>query len=216
MGITKQIHISTFYLGSELDFVSRNIPVQEQILNLRKAGSPLFLMVGTIEPRKNHRQVFNAFRKLWAQGAEVRLVIVSARSWKSDDLLQEITEHPEHGRRLFLIRDASDTDVDWLYRNSDALIMASEVEGFGLPIVEARQRGLPVICSDIPVFREIAIPGTDFFLLYDVDDLVRVVKEFLARPRATERLVTGWITWRESARQLLNEVKLMESRARTC
>ena len=216
LGVTQQIPISSFYLGSELDFVSHKIPVQPKILSLRKAGSPLFLMVGTIEPRKNHRQVFNAFRRLWALGAEVRLVIVSARSWKSDDLLQQIIEHPEYERRLFLIRDASDTDIDWLYRNSDALIMASEIEGFGLPIVEARQRGLPVICSDIPVFREITIPGTDFFLLYDVDDLVRVVKEFVARPRNSERLATGWITWRESARELLSEVKLMESKARTC
>ncbi len=174
---------------------------------LSSVGSPLFLMIGTIEPRKNHRHVFEAFRRVWAKGIDARLAIVGARDWKTEELLAEIAEHPEAERRLFLIRDASDVDVKWLYENATALIMASEVEGFGLPIVEARQMGLSVICSDIPVFAELAAEGTEFFRLGDVDDLARVIMTHLALGRTGSRAGKGWITWRESSQQLLGAIR---------
>jgi len=206
VGPARSIPVSTFYLGAELDFVSSAGSVQDRVLSLKSVESPIFLMVGTIEPRKNHRHVFNAFKRLWAQGIDARLAIVGARDWKTEDLLAEIVEHPEAGRRLFLIRDASDADVKWFYENATALIMASEVEGFGLPIVEARQMGLSVICSDIPVFTELAADGTEFFRLGDVDDLVRVIVGHLAIGRARSGTKGGWITWRESSQQLLGAV----------
>jgi len=206
--MTRNIPISYFYLGSELDLAPDQAPVQPYIRDLAQGSSPLFLVVGTIEPRKNHRQIFDAFCKLWAQGLEARLIIV-ARSWMNR-LARQMARHSELNRKLYLIRDASDSDVDWLYRHSDALIMASEAEGFGLPIVEARQRALPVICSDIPVFREIAGSGTRFFALHDVDDLCRAVRDFLKRQSPDNVSATGWITWRESTMQLLGEIKLMD------
>jgi alpha-1,2-rhamnosyltransferase len=205
-GLARSIPVSSFYLGAELDFVRDAVSVQERVSTLKSVESPIFLMVGTIEPRKNHRHVFDAFRKLWAQGIDARLAIVGARDWKSEDLLAEIAEHPEAGRRLFLIRDASDADVKWFYENATALIMASEVEGFGLPIVEARQMGLSVICSDIPVFAELAAPGTAFFRLGDVDDLARVIVSHLGSRPVRSGTKGGWITWRESSQQLLGAV----------
>ena len=207
MRMSRSIPVSTFYLGAELDALNGGASVQEKILRLKGVASPIFLMVGTIEPRKNHRHVFEAFKKLWARGIDARLAIVGARDWKTDDLLAELGEHPEMGRRMLLIRDASDADLKWLYENATALIMASQVEGFGLPIVEARQMGLPVICSDIPVFAELAVAGTEFFRLGDVDDLARVILVHLALPHTRSRAKGGWINWRESSQQLLVAVR---------
>jgi alpha-1,2-rhamnosyltransferase len=202
------IRVSSFHLGSELDFVDGAMRVQKKLLSLKSEGSPIFLMVGTIEPRKNHRQVLEVFQKLWIEGVNARLAVVGAWDWKSEELLSEMVRHPEAGRRLLLIRDASDVDLQWLYENATALIMASEVEGFGLPIVEARQVGLPVICSDIPVFAELAAPGTEFFRLGNVEDLSRLIRSHLASRRPRDRTAKGWITWRESARQLLAAIRL--------
>jgi glycosyltransferase involved in cell wall biosynthesis len=114
--------------------------------------------------------------------------------------------HAEAGRRLLVIRDATDSDLKWLYENATALIMASEVEGFGLPIVEARQMGLPVICSDIAVFRELAAPGTEFFRRGSVDDLTKVIRSHIVSQRPRERSSDGWISWRQSSRQLLDAI----------
>jgi len=206
LGIARSISVSSFYLGSGLDFAGGNVSIREELLKLKSAASPMFLMVGTIEPRKNHRHVFDAFKRLWTEGVDARLVIVGAGDWMSEDLLGEIARHPETGHRLFLIRDASDADLQWLYQNATALIMASEVEGFGLPIVEARRMGLPVICSDIPVFAEFAVEGTQFFRLGDVDDLVRVIGARAAVHGARVERMDGWITWRESTQQLLSAI----------
>jgi glycosyltransferase involved in cell wall biosynthesis len=207
LGIARTIPVSSFCLGSDLDFADGRIVVQRKLLRLKSAASPIFLMVGTIEPRKNHRDVFNAFKKLWAQGVDARLVIVGARDWMSEDLLWEIARHPETEKRLFLIRDASDADLHWLYVNANALVMASEVEGFGLPIAEAGRLGLQVICSDIPVFSEFAGTGTEFFRVGDVDDLARVIAARVALPSAPVEGRGGWITWRESAQQLLGSIE---------
>jgi len=201
--MTRSIPVSSFYLGCDLDFVDDLNAVQEKILSLEKVKSPIFLMVGTIEPRKKHRDVLGAFERLWAQGVEARLVIVGGRDWMSGELLAEIAGHAEAERRLFLIRDASDSDLQWLYERAAALIMASEVEGFGLPIVEAKRAGLPVICSNIPVFAEIAAGEAEFFRLGNVDDLVRAILKRLASCGECATTSRGWISWRESARQLL-------------
>jgi glycosyltransferase involved in cell wall biosynthesis len=56
---------------------------------------------------------------------------------------------------LYWIEGASDEELQRLYASCDALIAASYMEGFGLPIVEAAEYGKPVIASDIPVFREV-------------------------------------------------------------
>jgi len=206
LGIARDIPVSTFRLGADGDLGKSGNVVQERVLRLRSDSSPFFLMVGTVEPRKNHRQVLDAFKELWAQGFAARLVIVGERDWKSEELLTKIREDPEAERRLFLIRNASDTDLRWLYENATALVMASDIEGCGLPMVEAHQLGLPVICSNIPVFVEFAVEGTAFFRLGDVDDLARVIKAHVTSDGARVRRSGRWITWRESTQELLSAV----------
>jgi alpha-1,2-rhamnosyltransferase len=208
-GGDRAIPVLSFYLGAELEESAGGEAVQKKVLALRRVESAMFLMVGTIEPRKNHRDVFEAFKRLWADEVDARLIIVGREQWKSEELLAEMSRHGEMERRLVLIRNASDEDVKWLYENSTALIMASEVEGFGLPIVEARWAGLPVICSDIPVFREIAGPEVRAFRVGDVDDLVRVIGAQLKSEVKRTHGEGQWITWRESAEQLVEAIRAL-------
>ena len=205
-GESRSIRVLSFYLGSELEEGADDGTVQKKVLALRQGESAMFLMVGTIEPRKNHRDVFEAFKRLWASGVDARLIIVGREQWKSEALLAEMSRHEEIDRRLVLIRNAADADVRWLYENSTALIMASDIEGFGLPIVEARRAGLPVICSDIPVFREVAGSEATEFRVGDVDDLVRVIGAHLRSERERTHGKDQWITWRESAEQLVDAI----------
>ena len=87
--------------------------------------------------------------------------------------------------------------------------MSSHAEGFGLPIVEALQRGLPVMASDIPVFREI---GGEFVAYFDLGDSKSLEKLVLTYERT--RLVPAvrplqewrWLDWKESAKQLMDGV----------
>jgi O-antigen biosynthesis alpha-1,2-rhamnosyltransferase len=197
--------IAHFYLGSELDFHLGDEDVRPAIRDMFRTDAHVFLMVGSIEPRKKHAFVLDAFDRLWAAGGDGCLVIIGRQGWRTEDLLERIGNHPESGKRLHVLRDASDSELDHAYRNASALIIASEAEGFGLPVVEAFQRGLPVLCSDIPVFREIADGRATFFSLDHPDRLACAIMDFATKhDPATrwERSPTEWLTWRESTVQL--------------
>ena len=112
-------------------------------------------------------------------------------------------------KKLFLVRDANDRDLTSLYVATTGLIMASFAEGFGLPIIEAFQRGANVACSDIPVFREIAGEHASYFDPHDSDSLADAVRSLSEMGEARKRQVylsPGNVSWAESTQQLLSKV----------
>jgi len=194
-----------FHLGSELDLSEATAAVEPRLAKLFEAPEPVFLMVSTIEPRKNHDYLLDAFELAWAAGSKARLCIAGRIGWKCDALLARVRNHPQLNQRLFMFNDLSDTSLEHAYSHARSLVFPSYVEGFGLPLVEAMQRGLPAMGSDIPVFREI---GGDFMAYFD-----------LAEPQSLADLVVGfehsgqfpatrdvadwrWIGWREASAQL--------------
>lgn len=196
--------IRHFHLGSQLDFSSKNAVGSPRISQIFAPAKPTYLMVGSIEPRKMHQHVFETFDRLWSQGEDIRLVIVGRQAWKTDTLIQRMAEHPRLGTHLFVLRDASDEELEACYDKASALIIASEIEGFGLPVVEALQRGLPVLCSDIPVFKEIAGETALFFKLDDIDDLAALLRRTsdMDLNGQLPRRVVEWMDWTESTKQL--------------
>jgi glycosyltransferase involved in cell wall biosynthesis/SAM-dependent methyltransferase len=197
--------IDHFYLGSELDLVHTNDRPRDELRSIFDCDRHVFLMVGSIEPRKNHSYVLDAFERHWAQGRDAAMVIIGRQGWRNEQFLDRVASHKERGRRVFVLRDASDAELDYAYRNASALIIASDVEGFGLPVVEAFQRGLPVLCSNIPVFREIADGKATFFELDRNESLTEVIEEFCRAHDVagrSGRAPQAWITWQESTDQL--------------
>lgn len=170
-------------------------------------GIPSFLMVGTIEPRKGHAQTLDAFERLWAFGLDVRLVVIGKPGWKTEALAHRLRGHAEAGHRLLWLDAAVDNDLEAAYENCTCLIAASLNEGFGLPLVEAAMRGLPVLARDLPVFREVAGEHAAYFSGDDADSLATAIRSWLAcrgvgaEPRP-ERM--PWLTWTESVRAMLD------------
>lgn len=152
--------------------------VSPRVIEAFDTDQAVHLMVGTVEPRKRHALVLDAFERWWAAGANARLVIIGKPGWNVEPLLERIRHHPESGQRLFWFDRATDADVNFAYANAARVIQASAAEGFGLPLVEAAAHGCPVLASDIPVFREVAGDSAEYFASGDVDALV----EALARP----------------------------------
>lgn len=200
-----------FHLGSDLDLLNETADVRVHVSNVFAQGKPVYLMVSTIEPRKNHVYLVDAFDALWKQGVDVCLCFVGRVGWKCDDLLMRIRAHPELNRRFFMLNDLTDFELEYCYKQSRALVFPSHVEGFGLPIVEAMQRGLPVLASDIPVFREIGADYCAYFTLDDVDSLCRHIVaierggEFPAEKPLNN---WSWLSWKQSTRQLFERILL--------
>jgi len=201
--------VGHFPLGHDLEPSSKPAPDGGAVL----LDGPLFLVVGTLEARKNHQVVLDAFERLWATGWPGTLLIIGKPGWGTDPLLARLAAHPERGRRLLVEHAASDERLADAYRSAAATIMPSLAEGFGLPIVESMAAGVPVIASDIAVFREIL--GNDP-LLFDpanADDLVRAVNTLLADPAAhrTRAASFRWPDWRASADALVERVLALAS-----
>jgi glycosyltransferase involved in cell wall biosynthesis len=164
-------------------------------------------MVGTLEPRKGHRQALAAMERLWADGVDANLVIVGKQGWRIDDLAQRIEQHQERGKRMFWLDGISDEMLEEIYRSCKALLAASEGEGFGLPLIEAAQHGLPIIARDIPVFREVAVGHAYYFRGEDPEALAHALRAWLSLGDATPASSgIPWLTWKQSSRQLLDVV----------
>lgn len=166
-----------------------------------------YLCVGTLEPRKNHTVLLEAFEMLWAEEDESRaLILIGRAGWLCEALLDRIKGHPERGRRLFWFDDVDDHDLALTYTRVKALIFPSRIEGFGLPLVEALAKGLPVIASDIEVFREIAGGHARFFPPGDPQALADSVRQ-LEREAFAGNPDFHWPDWRESTFRLLVQLR---------
>jgi glycosyltransferase involved in cell wall biosynthesis len=196
------LKIGWWRLGSDLRSEPGDGEVRTALSELLTADAPVFLMVGTIEPRKRHAVVLDAFERLWREGSPACLLLLGKAGWNVPEFVQRMRRHPEAGRRLLWIEGASDAEVDAAYRGSEALIFASVYEGFGLPIVEAARMRLPVLASDIPVLREVGGDGAAYFRVDDPDALAKAVRAFLGGARPDPSRIRT-LSWEESARDLL-------------
>lgn len=180
----------------------------------RDSGSAPYLCVGTLEPRKNHRYLLDAFEIVWNRCPRARLAVVGRIGWKCRDILQRVRRHPRFGSSLFLFTDLNDAELFSCYRQAKAVVACSIDEGFGLPIVEGLQHGLPVFASDIPVHREIGRDACEYFDLTEPHWLARRVIEMEQRDSAEWiHLPKGshLVTWRESTEELLGKALFMRA-----
>lgn len=121
-------------------------------------GRPYFVYLGTIEPRKNHLLLLHLWRTMVEDigQAAPRLILVGRRGWENENILDMLERCPALHGNVLEYNDLSDPDVVNLLQGSLGLLFPSFSEGFGLPLAEALVLGVPAICSDIPVFHEVA------------------------------------------------------------
>lgn len=213
----EQLMIDAVHLGADIiaSAPSTGLPDSAEKLLKTISSTPAFVMVGTLEPRKGHLQTLAAFEQLWEQGYQMNLVIVGKEGWKAlpysqhrtiRQIVRKLRRHKESGNRLFWLESISDEYLDKIYAAGTCLIAASEGEGFGLPLIEAAQHKLPIIARDIPAFREVAGEHAHYFSGIDPHSLAESVKNWLklhAENKAPQSADMPWLTWNQSARQLL-------------
>ena len=119
--------------------------------------APYFITLGTIEPRKNHGHLLDVWEVMadsLKADAMPHLIIAGRRGWENAEVFERLNTSPVMNRFVHEREGLDDGAVAALIGNAAALLFPSRAEGFGLPPLEATALGTPVICSDLPIYRE--------------------------------------------------------------
>ena len=162
------------------------------------APDGFWLSVGSIEPRKNHARLVEAYAR---SGSSLPLVLAGGKGWLMDEF--------NAPAGVELTGYVTDGELEWLYRNCFAFLYPSLFEGFGMPVLEALSLGAAVICSDTTSLPEVA---GDAGILVDPRDagaiaaaMERLVRGEIGREalRAAALRQAARFSWEDSARKLL-------------
>ncbi|HLI56449.1 MAG TPA: MSMEG_0565 family glycosyltransferase [Actinomycetota bacterium] len=180
-------------------------------------GRFLFLTVGGIEPRKGSLELMEAMGALRASlDPPPMLAVVGGhsfqdhRAYREAALARAAEVGLEEGRDLVILGTVPDAELPGWYRAADAFAFPSAKEGFGLVLLEAMAAGLPVVASDIPVFREFLGDGSALLTRAgDSADLAGGMRRLVTDPLLRRRLAAGGpavaarFSWEKTARQHL-------------
>lgn len=126
-------------------------------VTVKADAEPTFVILGTIEARKNHALLLSVWRELVAArdcAPVPRLCIVGRRGWEADDVFAQL-DSGALGDRVVEAGPLKDARLAHILAGAQALLFPSFAEGYGIPLAEALAARVPVIASDLPVFREI-------------------------------------------------------------
>lgn len=148
--------------------------------------TPYFLMIGTIEGRKNHAMILKLWQEIcedYRENARVSppsLVIIGQRGWECDDAVQILDHDPSISLSVNELANCSDHDLLRYLAHAKALLFPSFAEGYGMPLMEALDQLTPVIASDLQTFREIAGDIPDYLPSDDAQGWKKLIMEYAA------------------------------------
>jgi glycosyltransferase involved in cell wall biosynthesis len=147
------------------------------------------LYLGLRIAHKNVEAVLRAFLLLVDEFPELKVVIAGSR-YSTPDMVDRRKADPRFAGRLIEVPDPSDPEIVRLFFGAKAFVFPSFAEGFGLPPLEAMAAGLPVVCSDIPVFREVYGDAVRYVDPGNDRSVAEGIREILADPRIADSLRT--------------------------
>jgi len=173
----------------------------------RLIEAPYLLCVGTLEPRKNLERTLLAYEQLIEQNPDLphRLVLVGTYGWKSGDLMKRIERL---GDRILFMGYLSDEDLATCYLHADGLIYASLAEGFGLPILEAFECGVPVVTSDSSSMPEVGGDLVFYCEPTSIESISTAINKLLnyGNNKPFQQKMKKWaekFTWKKTAEKTL-------------
>ena len=161
------------------------------------------LMVSTVEPRKNYNETLSVFERIWQINEDINLIIVGTLGW-DEEAINRIYNNKKKNRNLFHYQHISEEKLNYFYKHCDLFLFSSEIEGFGLGVIEAGKFGTPLLLKDIPIFREIAGDFATYF-----DNFENLDKLILSNFETGFKKSTGMKinTWTDCANDFLKVVQ---------
>jgi len=144
---------------------------------------PYFMVLGTIEPRKNHAFLLDLWRQLGADAPP--LLICGSRGWNNQSVFDRLdTLTPNSPIRE--LPNLNDRTIAALLQHSAGLLFPSHAEGYGLPAIEALALGTRVLCNDLPVFHEVLGGFGNFVPVADSNSWLDIIKKWENEPTSSD------------------------------
>lgn len=178
----KETEVSTVRLGDTY-FVPSESRLRHDILKI--PPSPGFVLtVGTFEIRKNHRLLYEVWRRLAITLKEKcpKLLIVGQKGWLTNDLAFQIETDPLVNRLILIQSDFDDVKLEQAYASALLTVYPSFYEGWGLPIAESLARGKLCLSSNSSSMPEIAGPLIEYFDPYSIDEAFQLLLKYINSP----------------------------------
>ena len=165
------------------------------------------LCVGTIEPRKNHQALLDAFDNISSDYVDLGLVIVGRAGWQAETITERIKSHSLYKTRLFWLSNVDNGTLVQLYKQAFVNVVASAYEGFGLPVTEALRHGCVTLSSNAGALPEAGRQLVEYFDPNDRSGLVFLLRKYLSCPAKHERRLQAvqasrMTSWDQTAEQL--------------
>ena len=151
-------------------------------VDLPPAIGRFLLVVGTLEPRKNHALALEVFTRLAAEHPDLGLVLVGKQGWLVEPLVEKVRTHPLYGTRLLWLSGLGDGELSWLFQHAYLALVPSWSEGLGLPLIEALRYGVPAVASTGGALPEAGGPAAELVAPDDVDAWTEAVRRHLEDP----------------------------------
>lgn len=190
--------------GTGGEFAQKNT---SEILAIRQKynlSKPYILFIGTLEPRKNLTALLHAFKIIRKNGfPHLSLVLVGQKGWKNKQLQNQLDQNIDEILELGYVPNE---DLAAIYSGSEAFVIPSFYEGYGMPAAEARACGTRVVASDIPELREAGGTESIYIDPLSVDDLAQGILRALSsdKPFAQDRV--SWKTGAESMVRVFKDI----------
>lgn len=187
----------------------------------RPLDKPYFVVLSTIEPRKNHLLLLHVWRQLVAElgDAAPQLVVIGQRGWECEQVVDLLDRCEALRGHVVELSRCDDRELATWLAHAQALLFPSFIEGFGIPLVEAMMLGVPVIASDLPVFREIAGDIPRYLDPLDGPGWRQSVLEFMQTESVARQIQIGRMasyappTWKQHFEVVEDLLRTIDARA---
>jgi len=152
-------------------------------------GKPYFFFVGSMHPRKNIKRLINAFTLFKKRtNSDWKLLLAGSILWQKSEIEEAYASSQSKEAIIFTGR-LSEDDLQKVLGSAAALSFVPIFEGFGLPIVEAMQSDVPVICSNVTSMPEVAGDAAILIDPYKIEDICSGMEKIYAEPSLRNRLI---------------------------
>ncbi|MFA6416984.1 MAG: glycosyltransferase family 1 protein [Patescibacteria group bacterium] len=174
---------------------------------------PYFLYVGRLEKKKNTPALIEALSIMHDSHPEIKekLVLIGDASFGYDEVKYVIEEF-NLNNEVLMPGWVAEEDMPCIFNGASAFIFPSKHEGFGIPILQAMACGLPVACSDIPVFKEVAADAVLYFNHEDKKAIAEAMAKIINNRELHQELIKKGLeraqnfSWQKCAEETLKEI----------